>query len=67
MDKKKKDRPESPRAALPEMRELTYNDHKVLIPTDEHNKRLSVDGRDLRQVVEVDRPRIIPDRSSAIS
>jgi hypothetical protein len=45
MDKKKKDRPESPRAALPEMREVTLNEHKILIPTDEQNKRLSVDGR----------------------
>ena len=47
MDKKKKDSPESApaRVALPETRRETINGHEVVIPTDERNKRLSIDGR----------------------
>ena len=47
MDKKKKDRPEGApaRAALPEARRETINGHEVVIPTDERNKRISIDGR----------------------
>jgi hypothetical protein len=45
MDKKKKDSPEGSRAALPETRRENYNNHEIVIPTDERNKRLSIDGR----------------------
>ena len=45
MDKKKKDGPASARASLPETRRETINGHEIVIPTDERNKRLSVDGR----------------------
>ncbi len=45
MDKKKKESPERPRAALPETRHETYNGHEIVIPSDERNKRISIDGR----------------------
>jgi hypothetical protein len=45
MDKKKKDGPERPRASLPEVRRETYNGHEIVIPTDERNRRISIDGR----------------------
>ena len=45
MDKEKKDSPAGTRAALPETRRETYNGHEIVIPTDERNKRLSIDGR----------------------
>lgn len=45
MDQKKQDSPERPRRALPETRSETYNGHEIVIPTDERNKRLSIDGR----------------------
>lgn len=45
MKKDKKDGPESSRASLPETRRETYNGHEIVIPTDERNKRISIDGR----------------------
>lgn len=45
MNKKKKDGPESSRASLPETRRETYNGHEIVIPKDERNKRISIDGR----------------------
>lgn len=45
MNKKKKDGPEPSRASLPETRRKTYKGHEIVIPTDERNKRISIDGR----------------------
>lgn len=45
MDKKKKDGPESTRVSLPETRRETFSGHEIVIPTDERNRRLSIDGR----------------------
>lgn len=44
MPKNKQDGPEK-RAALPGVRRQTYNDHEIVIPTDEKSKRVSIDGR----------------------
>lgn len=45
MKKDKKAGPEPARASLPETRRETYNGHEIVIPTDERNKRISIDGR----------------------
>ena len=45
MDKKKKDGPDRSRVSLPETQRETYNGHEIVIPKDERNKRLSIDGR----------------------
>ena len=45
MDSKKNDGPTGPRRALPETRRETYAGHEIVLPTDEKNKRLSIDGR----------------------
>lgn len=44
MSKRKSDDPEK-RAALPGVRRETYNDHEIVIPTDDKSKRISIDGR----------------------
>ena len=45
MDRNKKDGPAGPRRALPETRREAYAGHEIVLPTDERNKRLSIDGR----------------------
>jgi hypothetical protein len=45
MDKSKKGGADKPRPTLPNVRRETYNGHEIVIPTDERNKRISIDGR----------------------
>lgn len=47
MDKRKKGGADKPRPALPEVRREKYNGHEIVIPTDERNKRISIDGRSI--------------------
>jgi hypothetical protein len=48
MDKKKKVASDKAGPSLPDQRRETYNGHEVVIPIDERNKRISVDGRSVR-------------------